>query len=454
MDYTREPQTPKVNTALMQTIRIVHIAKPAGSLERSSVDEKIPPLPPSTASSSKSSFTFKVPREPRTAPILPQGGQSIVRFSFGGKAPSLNSSVRPAKPLIFGLPRKHFYAYLGGSIILFLTSIIIGLAVLSSASNPFIPSFAGLAASTASLSNSTQQNAAIFFQDPSSNALSLRISPDVDSLPFSPPRQLDLMEDQFPTQNLSLSATSFASTNGFDSIFHQLFYVIDKSIIVMNLSCPSNSPAQCEIISQDKISTTSNSVPTMAPDSGIAAVYIGTGWKVFYHNDEYAVSCASYENGMWNSTGMVVGSKAARGSSIAAVVFGSSIEILYVDQATNMLFSIENMNGLWMSRKFSSCKLYLHLLMKSSNANLSPPTSQFFIHILPISFLRTNHRCPSCLLHRHRFQHLPVRRPFGINSNFPFSYLVELYWSDDSWMDEYANKCYIRWRRDCEFWIC
>ncbi|KAF8848492.1 hypothetical protein BDZ45DRAFT_753774 [Acephala macrosclerotiorum] len=43
-----------------------------------------------------------------------------------------------------------------------------------------------------------------------------------------------------------------------------------------------------------------------------------------------------------------MGSKAVRGSSIAAVTFGSNIEVIYVDQTTNMLFAVENMNGMWM----------------------------------------------------------------------------------------------------------
>ncbi|KUJ17897.1 uncharacterized protein LY89DRAFT_668111 [Mollisia scopiformis] len=345
MGDVREPETPRVKTALMQTIRVVNIKKPTPPPKRPYVDEK---EPPSTASSSKSSFTFRVPRAPRSAPPIPRIRQSIITFSFGSKAPSLNSSLPPAEQLIFGLRRKQFYAYLGASIVLFLVSVIIGLAVLSGASKPFVPPFAGIAASTLFLPNTTQQTAALFFQDPSTNGLNLRISPDVDSLPFSPPQRLNLMKDEFPTQNLSLAATSFASMNGFGSVFHQLFYVMDASIMVMNLSCSSISPARCEIISNNMISN--SLLPTMAPDSGIAAVYLEAemGWKVFYHNDAYAISCASYENGTWNTTGIVMGSKAVRGSSIAAAVFRSNIEVLYVDQTMNMLFAVESMNGTWM----------------------------------------------------------------------------------------------------------
>ncbi|KAF8848493.1 hypothetical protein BDZ45DRAFT_269765 [Acephala macrosclerotiorum] len=318
-----EPKTPRVETALMQTIRVVHIKMPPTPPQTPDVYEKLPPLtassskssftfkkpkppshrsyvdekvPPSTTSSSKSSFTFKVPRTPRAVPRTPRIRQSIITFSFGSKAPSINSLVRTTEQLIFGLRRKHFYAYLGASIVLFLVSVIIGLAVLSGASKPFVPPFAGLAASTLLLANSSQQTAALFFQDPSTNALNLRISPDVDSLPFSPPQPLDLTKNQFPTQNLSLSATSFASMSGLNSIFHQLFYVMDEGIMAMNLSCPSISPARCEMISNDMISN--NLLPTMAPDSSIAAVYLGMGpdqgWRVFYHADDYAVSSVSY----------------------------------------------------------------------------------------------------------------------------------------------------------------
>lgn len=399
-----DPETPRVKTALMQTIRVINVKKPtpSPSPKRPFVGEK---APPSTASSSRSSFTFKVPRAPRSAPPIPRIRQSIITFGFGSsKAPSLNSSVRPAEQLIFGLRRKQFYAYLGASIVLFLISVIVGLAVLSGASKPFVPPFAGLAVSTLFLPNTTQQTAALFFQDPSTNALNMRISPDVDSVPFSPPQRLDILKNQVPTGNISLSSTSFASINGFGSIFHQLFYVMDDTIMVMNLSCPSISPARCETISNIQISN--DLVPTMAPDSGIAAVYLGMekGWRVFYHNDEYTISSASYENGLWNTTGTMMGTKAVRGSNIAATVFDSNIEVLYVDQAMNMLFVAENMDGTWMPRMYSppifgTCtNVYIF-----SDDDIPSPANNLLLKLATNNLLRPKRRCPARVLCRDRF---------------------------------------------------
>lgn len=348
MAYARDSEIPQIRTAYVQTIRVIN---PLKDPEKPHIDYAVPPSPTYTTYTSKTVSTF-LHKPFRLAPQIRLTRQSIFSFVFGKiplRAPPPTPSILAGAASSWSIRRWQPIAYLAACIILFALSIALGMTLLSGAGTPKPVRPAGLAASTVSIVDSTQQTALLFYQD-ASYELNLRITPDINNTSFSSPQQLALVGNQRPTQNISLAATSYSDTAG---IYHQLFYIMNSSIMFLNLTCPSTSPTNCSVTAHN---TVSNLSPAIASDSSIAATFTiattGPSWQVFYHNNDYALSCLSFEDGAWNLTASIVGGMVVKGSDIAAVALDEGgVEVLYVDQGSKSLYTVGSRNGTWMSRK-------------------------------------------------------------------------------------------------------
>jgi hypothetical protein len=266
--------------------------------------------------------------------------------------------------LILGRQRRVFYAYLLTGLIIFIASIGVGLAVglnekkTAEAAQAQAPQLAaaltypGLAVSGIVVKNVTQWNMQLFYQDPVTNSINYRIS--TNTIDYSTPQFITL--NRAPTNNISLTATSFEGSDG--ETFHQLLYMMDGNISFANLTCPPTAPTTCSTLTNTILPT--GDLNRVANGSTIAAVFLGLGpnkgWKVFYHNIKYQLTVVANIDGVWDLEWTVIGSTAVRGSGIAATMFSAPnfVEVLYVDAASGSIYAAENMGGQWIGRKTPS----------------------------------------------------------------------------------------------------
>jgi hypothetical protein len=255
-----------------------------------------------------------------------------------------SSQQEPRTLRILRMRKRNFYINITVISILFITFLTIGLFVGLNKYNPALSSSAlypGLAVSSL---NTTQANIQVFYQNATTLAIQYRVLAGTST--YSAAQTLQL--GKAPKSNLSMAATSFESQN---YIFHQLFYVMDSTITFVNISCPSTAPTSCSKKGEAVIPT-GPSHP-VASDSTVAAVYLeGGGWQVFYHSDGHHLSKISCTNGVWEKDGTMIGNKAVPGSGIAAAPAGASgsVEVLYMDEAGDSIFSVVNINGQSFSR--------------------------------------------------------------------------------------------------------
>lgn len=248
---------------------------------------------------------------------------------------------------ILGIRRHNFYINLTVILILFFAFLGIGLDLGLNKNNDSSTSSSAMCPGLAvSSSNTTPANVQIFYQNSSTNSIHYRILSDATS--NSSAKMLTL--NKAPKTNLSMAATSFEA-EGFN--FHQLFYLMNGMIMLANITCPTAAPENCSTISDAAIG--SGSSHPVAKDSTIATVHYGEAqngaWMVFYHSKDYHLSQIGCTNGTWDKEGSIIGNKAVAGSGIAATSFGgSAVEVLYMDEAGNGIFTAEYLNGQWFIR--------------------------------------------------------------------------------------------------------
>lgn len=280
--------------------------------------------------------------------------------AFGSRKPSGQEldfgGSYSEKKLTFGERRSVVISYMLAGVIIFVVYLSVGIAFgmtkmrsTSTDSHSSAFAYAGLAVSGLFVKNITQFNMQIFYQDPTSNSINYRIS--TDTISYSAAQQITLSGP--PTNNVSLAAASFEGSDG--ATYHQILYIMDKEIQIANLTCTPSTPTTCSTLTDSILDTgTTNHV---ASDSSIAVTYLDQNetqvWRVFYHDTKYQLTQISFTNGAWDKEGTVIGNTAVRGSGLAATVFSALgyIEVLYVDDTSNGIWAVEDMNGQWVARK-------------------------------------------------------------------------------------------------------